>query len=74
MDIDRIDEAALGLLYLGLHDGVRAWKTCDWDTLDRLHKKGLISNPVGKTKSVVFFADGLEKAESAFHRLFDAGT
>jgi hypothetical protein len=35
----------LALLYLGLHDDHRAWKSFDWDALDRLHDKGLISNP-----------------------------
>ena len=46
---DKIDDAALALLYLTLHDGYRAWKGLDWDVLDRLHEKGLIGNPVGKT-------------------------
>ena len=55
MDIDteKIDEAVLALLYLTLHDGARAWKGFDWDTLNRLHAKGLISNPVSKAKSIV---------------------
>lgn len=37
MDIDenRIDDAVLALLLLGLHDGQRAWKSFDWDSLDR---------------------------------------
>ena len=54
IDTDKIDEAVLALLYLTLHDGVRAWKGHDWDALDRFHRKGLIYDPVGKTKSVVF--------------------
>jgi hypothetical protein len=42
MEIDtaKIDEAVLALLYLTLHDGSRAWKGFDWDTLNRLHAKG----------------------------------
>jgi len=59
LDTDRIDEAVLALLYLGLHDDHRAWKSFDWDALDRLHDKGLISNPASKAKSVVFSEDGL---------------
>lgn len=53
MDIDKekIDEAVLALLYLTLHDGGRAWKSFDWDTMNRLHEKGLIANPVGKWPS-----------------------
>ena len=53
IDTDRIDEAVLALLYLGLHDHWRAWKGFDWDAMGRLHEKGLISDPVGKAKSVV---------------------
>src|SRR3954454_16507101 len=54
IDTDRIDQAVLALLYLGLHDRWRAWKGFDWDALDRLHEKGMISNPASKAKSVVF--------------------
>ena len=53
IDTEKIDEAVLALLYLTLHDGARAWKGFDWDTLNRLHAKGLISDPVSKSKSVV---------------------
>ena len=48
IDTDRIDEAVLALLYLGLHDRWRAWKGFDWDAMDRLHEKGMISNPASK--------------------------
>ena len=44
----------LALLRLTLHDGRRAWKGFDWDSMDRLHKKGWISDPVGKARSVAF--------------------
>ena len=69
-DLDRIDEAVLALLVLGLHDGSRAWKTFDWAALDRLHAKGLISNPVGRAKSVVFTEAGLEAALRSHRSLF----
>jgi hypothetical protein len=52
IDSDRIDEAGLALLYLGLHDRYRAWKGFDWDAMGRLHAKGFISNPASKAKSV----------------------
>ncbi len=48
LDTDKIDDAALALLYLTLHDGYRAWKGMDWGVLGRLHDKGMIDNPVGK--------------------------
>ena len=50
IDTDKIDETVLALLQLTLHDTVRAWKGHDWEVLNRLHRKGMIDNPVGKTK------------------------
>ena len=73
MNEAKIDEAVLALLYLGLHDGVRAWKSFDWDATDRLHRKGLISNPATRAKSVVFTEVGLQEAEDAYRRLFETG-
>lgn len=58
-DTDKIDEAVLALLLLGRHDGVRTWKSFDWAAMERLHTKGLITDPVGKAKSVAFTEDGL---------------
>lgn len=69
-DLDRVDEAVLALLALGLHGENRAWKTFDWDALDRLHAKGFISNPVGRAKSVAFTEEGLEAALRSHRRLF----
>lgn len=65
---DKIDDAAVALLYLTLHDGDRAWKGFDWDVLGRLHDKGMIYDPVGKVKSVVFTHEGLERAKTLFLR------
>ncbi len=53
-DTDKIDEMVLALLYLTLHEDRRAWKSFDWDALNRLFEKGLIENPRNKNKSVVF--------------------
>jgi Domain of unknown function (DUF6429) len=69
-DRDRIDEAVLALLYLGLHDGSRAWKGFDWDAMNRLHEKGMIENPVSKAKSVVFTTDGLRRSRELFEEMF----
>src|SRR5262249_35471379 len=38
------------------------WKSFDWAAMERLHEKGLISDPVGRAKSVVLTDEGLEKA------------
>jgi hypothetical protein len=72
MDIDtkKIDEAVLALLYLTLHDGARAWKGFDWDSMNRLHQKGLISDPRDKAKSVVLTDEGLRESETLFKKLF----
>lgn len=72
LDSDRIDDAVLALLLLGLHDGDRAWKSFDWEALGRLHARGLISDPVGKAKSVAFSAEGKAMAEALLRRLFGA--
>ena len=66
IDPERIDDAVLALLWLGLHDGWRAWKGFDWDAMDRLHRKGMISDPVGKARSVVFTEQGRREAERLF--------
>lgn len=70
LDTERIDQAVLALLHLGLHDGARAWKSFDWSALDRLHKAGFVHNPVGKAKSVVLTAEGLRESERLLHSLF----
>ena len=69
-DNDKIDEAVLALLYLTLHDGARAWKSFDWDAMNRLHEKGYITDPVGKAKSVVLTEEGLRESERLFVKLF----
>lgn len=71
LDTDGIDDAVLALLYLGLHDHYRAWKGFDWDAMDRLHRKGMIENPVGKAKSVVFTDEGLQRSKELFKKMFN---
>lgn len=70
IDTDKVDEAVLALLYLTLHDGSRAWNGFDWDTINRLHAKGLICDPVSKAKSVILTDEGLRESELLFTRLF----
>jgi hypothetical protein len=67
---DRIDDCVLALLLLGRHDGQRVWKTFDWAAMERLYERGLISDPVGRAKSVALTDEGLEKAERLFRDLF----
>ena len=70
LDTNKIDGAVLALLYLGLHDGARAWKGFDWEAMNRLHEQGYISDPRGKAKSVVFTEEGLERAKRLLEQLF----
>ena len=67
---DKVDEAVLALLYLTVHDGARAWKSFDWEAMNRLHEKGYISDPVGKAKSVVLTEEGLKASERLFKKFF----
>ncbi|MCC6486669.1 MAG: hypothetical protein IT364_04150 [Candidatus Hydrogenedentes bacterium] len=70
LDTDRIDEAVLALLYLGLHEESRVWKSFDWDAMSRLHEKGYISDPVCKAKSVILTDKGLNESERLLFKLF----
>ena len=70
IDNDKIDEAALALLFLTVHEGGRAWKQLDWDVTNRLHEKGLILDPASKSKSVIFTEARLKLAEQSFEKLF----
>ena len=69
-DEEKVDEMVLALLFLTLHEGYRAWKGHDWDAMDRLHKKGMIANPVGKAKSVVLTEQGLQRSRELFTKHF----
>ncbi len=78
-DEDKIDEYTLALLYLVTHErqegfGAQAWKGFDWETLNRLHEKGYISNPVGKGKSVGMTEEGYLKAKALFEQHFTKRT
>lgn len=72
-DAEKIDQAILALLYLTLHDENRAWKSFDWDAMNRLHEKGYIFDPVDKAKSVALTEEGLREAERLFNKLFAKG-
>jgi len=70
---DKIDEMVLALLYLttfGEKDWKRAWKGHDWDSLNRLHEKGYISDPKNKNKSVIMTEEGLKLSEELFKKHF----
>jgi len=66
----KVDDVVLALLFLNVSAAGRAWKGFDWDSLDRLHERGLITNPKSKAKSVELTEEGARLAEEAFRRHF----
>ncbi len=71
-DHEKVDEMVLALMYLTLHDDYRAWKSFDWDVLDRLYEKGLIYDPKNKAKSVALTEEGVAKSADLLQRHFGA--
>ena len=72
-DEAKVDEMVLALLYLTsfTERGVtRAWKGQDWDVLNRLHEKGLISDPKSKAKSVMLSEDAAKESAILFWKYF----
>ena len=73
-DKERVDDITLALLYLVMHNeeesGARAWKGFDWDTMDRLHEKGFIGNPINKARSVSVSREGCKRAKELFEKHF----
>lgn len=72
-DKEKVDQPTLALMWLVTESdkyGSRAWKGFDWDTLNRLHEKGLISDPKRKAKSVALSEEAVELSETLFRRLF----
>jgi hypothetical protein len=75
MDIDneRVDEITLALLYLTTfkdQTGLRAWKSHNWDVLDRLHESGYIRDPATKAKSVMLTEQGATRSKRLFEKHF----
>ncbi len=73
-DREKVDEVVLALLWLTLGGDGRAWKSHDWEALDRLHERGYISDPKTKAKSVVLSEEGERRARDLFARHFGGGS
>lgn len=70
-DTDKIDEDVLALLYLTAFrekkdSPWRTWKGHDWEVMNRLCEKGLISDPKSRAKAVTLTEEGYAKAKSLF--------
>jgi Domain of unknown function (DUF6429) len=75
-DEEKVDEMVLALLSLAMFEdrpAMRAWKGHDWDTLHRLHKKGYISDPKSKAKSVLMTEEGAWWSQELFDKHFSPG-
>jgi len=72
-DPNKVDDAVLALLFLNMFSddyGTRAWKSFDWDAMNRLYEKGYIDDPKSKAKSVIVTEEGVRRAEELFRRFF----
>lgn len=72
-DKNKVDETVLALLCLTMFNdksGRRVWKGHDWETMDRLHEKGYISDPKSKAKSVIMTEEGARRARELFEKHF----
>jgi len=72
-DADKVDEMVLALLYLTSSQdayATRAWKGLDWRALDRLHKKGYIGDPTGKSATLTLTEEGAELSKTLFLKHF----
>jgi hypothetical protein len=73
-DEDKVNEMVLALLFLTTFEespyGARAWKGHDRNVLDRLHRKGYISDPRSKAKSVVVTEEGVKQSRALFTKYF----
>lgn len=70
---EKVDEVTLALLHLvtfKVGPGYSAWKGFDWETMNRLHEKGYISNPKSKTKSVGISKEAVKLSEDLFQKYF----
>lgn len=70
LDEQKIDDAVLALLMLGLDNGGRAWKSFDWDAMNRLYEQGLIGNPRSQAKSVPVTDEGEARGRRLLRELF----
>ncbi|HEU5153260.1 MAG TPA: DUF6429 family protein [Gemmatimonadales bacterium] len=70
---EKLGEAALAILGLSAYDDhevLRAWKGMSWDLLGLLFERGWISDPKGKSKSVVLTTEGARLAEEFLTKHF----
>jgi len=62
-DMDKVEEALLALLGVFEFENGRVWKRYDFETMDRLHEKGLIAEAHGRQESVYLTEEGIRRAK-----------
>lgn len=76
-DERKVEDIVLALLHLNAFKeryGWRAWKSFDWDAMERLYERGLIGDPRSKAKSVPLTDEGVALAEQLFQAHFGLAT
>jgi hypothetical protein len=71
---DKVDEIVLALLFLtSSRDAyaTRAWKGMDRQALDRLFRKGYISDPNEKTPTLILSDEAAALSQELFCKYFD---
>ena len=71
-DPSLIDQAVLALLGAFEFENGRVWKRFDFDVMNRLFEKGLITNPATRAESVYLTEAGLQQARRLAVELFTA--
>ena len=69
---EKLEQTVLALLQMNLSDssGTRAWKSLPWTVMDSRHKKGYITDPATKAKSVCLTEEGAKLSVELFEKLF----
>ena len=63
---ERAGDLVLALMQFTLHEERRAWKSFDWDVMNDLFERGLITDPRRKAKSVLLTDEGLARSREMY--------
>jgi len=69
-DMVKVEEALLALLGVFEFENGHVWKRYDFSTMDRLHEKGLITEPHGRQESVYLTDEGMRRAKELAAKCF----
>ena len=69
---ERAGDLVLALMQLTLHEERRAWKSFDWDVMNDLFERGLITDPRRKAKSVLLTDEGLTRSREMYVKYLES--